>query len=179
MKTKQIIFLSILLIAIGIYFRLTAHPANFAPIGAIALFAGAYLPKKWAIILPLGSMFVTDLFLGWYEPVIMLAVYGCLAVSFFAGTLLKKQKNVFNIFAVSVFSAVFFFIVTNFFVWVASSWYPNTLNGLLLNYYLALPFFRNTLFSDVFYTFSLFGAYELVKYGIFQYSLKNIVSVKN
>jgi len=172
MKKNQIIILCVFLAALGIYLRLTPHPANFAPMGAIALFAGGYLPRKWAIILPLGIMFITDLFLGWYEPVVMLSVYACLAVSFLAGTLLKKQKNAFNVFGLAVFSAVLFFLVTNFAVWAASSWYPHTLNGFLLNYYLALPFFRNTLFSDIFYSVSLFGAYELVKYGVWQWNLK-------
>lgn len=166
MNKNQIIFLSIVLAVLGIYLRLTPHPANFAPIGAIALFAGAYLPKKWAVILPLGIMFITDLFLGLYEPMVMLSVYACLAVSFFAGQLLKQHKNAFNVFFLAIFSSVLFFVVTNFAVWAVSSWYPHTLNGLLLNYYLALPFFRNTLFSDIVYTISLFGAYELVKYSL-------------
>ena len=179
MKKNQIIFLSVLLAVIGIYLRLTPHPANFAPIGAIALFAGAYLPRKWAVILPLGILFITDLFLGWYEPMVMLSVYGCLAVSFFAGQILRKRKNFFNVFSLAVFSSILFFIVTNFAVWAASSWYPHTLNGLTLNYYLALPFFRNTLFSDIFYTLSLFGAYELVKYGVWQGNLKSASSARD
>lgn len=163
MKKNHLLILIVLLAVFGIYYRLTPHPANFAPIGAIALFAGAYLPKKWAIILPLGIMLVADFFLGWYEPAVMLAVYGCFACFALAGGLLKKNKNVFNIAWLAIFSAVFFFIVTNFAVWAASDWYAHNLSGLALNYYLALPFFRNTLFSDLFFSGVLFGAYEMVK----------------
>jgi len=46
-----------ILITLGIAARFLPHPANFAPIGAIAIFSGLYLPKKWALILPLAAMF--------------------------------------------------------------------------------------------------------------------------
>ena len=48
--------LPFLLIFIGVAMRLVPHPANFAPITAIALFGGMYLPKKDAFILPLAGL---------------------------------------------------------------------------------------------------------------------------
>ena len=65
-KNKNLIIISILLIILGFATRLLPHPANFAPITAIALFAGIYLPKRWAIILPLIAMFISDIFIGFY-----------------------------------------------------------------------------------------------------------------
>lgn len=59
----------------------------------------------------------------------------------------------------AVGSSVFFFVVTNFAVWLEGSLYPRTLVGLQQCFTLALPFFRNTLLSDLIYTASLFGLY--------------------
>ena len=162
-KNHLVVLIVIVLAAFGVYYRLTPHPANFAPISAIALFSGAYLPRKWAFALPIGIVFFTDLFLGFYEPAVMLSVYGCFAISALVGGLLKNNKNVFNIAWLAIFSSVLFFIVTNFAVWTVSQWYPHNFSGLALNYYLALPFFKNTLFSDLFFSGVLFGAYESVK----------------
>ncbi|MFA4818191.1 MAG: DUF6580 family putative transport protein, partial [Parcubacteria group bacterium] len=61
-------------------------------------------------------------------------------------------------------SSITFFLVTNFAVWAFFDWYPHTWAGLITNFTLALPFFRNTLLGDVFYTGVLFGAYELALY---------------
>ena len=69
------LLIPLLLIALGFIARLLPHPANFAPIGAIALFSGLYLPKRWAIILPLAIMLISDIFVGFYAWQIMLAVY--------------------------------------------------------------------------------------------------------
>ncbi|MDD2300415.1 MAG: hypothetical protein PHU69_12360, partial [Fermentimonas sp.] len=45
--------------------RLLPHPPNFAPIGAMALFGAAYFSKKyWAFIIPIASMWVSDLILN-------------------------------------------------------------------------------------------------------------------
>ena len=43
MKLKLVPFLFLI---IGILARFLPHPANFAPIAAIALFSARYLPKK-------------------------------------------------------------------------------------------------------------------------------------
>jgi energy-coupling factor transporter transmembrane protein EcfT len=59
---KLLIVLS--LVVFAVIFRLLPHPANFAPIAAIAIFGGAILPKKWALSLPLVAMIASDLFLG-------------------------------------------------------------------------------------------------------------------
>src|SRR3990170_1198086 len=67
---------------VSIAVRLLPHPPNFAPIAALALFAGVYAAKisRWYLLLPLAAMLVSDLFVGFYEPRTMAVVYG----SFFA-----------------------------------------------------------------------------------------------
>jgi hypothetical protein len=53
-----------ILIVFGFLMRLVPHVPNFAPIAAIALFAGAYLDKRIVPWVPLGIMIVSDLIIG-------------------------------------------------------------------------------------------------------------------
>src|SRR5262245_32453395 len=49
------------LTAIGAVFcRLAPHPPNAVPMGALALFAGACLPRKWAWLVPVAVFALTD-----------------------------------------------------------------------------------------------------------------------
>jgi hypothetical protein len=59
-------------------------------------------------------------------------------------------------------ASLVFFIVTNFGVWL-SGWYGYTLEGLSACYIAAIPFYRNQVLGDVFFTALLFGADYLVK----------------
>jgi hypothetical protein len=42
--------------------------------------------------------------------------------------------------------------------------YEKTMTGLVEAYYFAIPFFRNTLLGDFFYTGVLFGSYAFVRH---------------
>ena len=53
--------IALFLIVLGVFSRLIPHPSNFVAIGAIALFAGAKLPKRWAFIVPLSIYVLSDL----------------------------------------------------------------------------------------------------------------------
>ena len=134
---------------------------NFTPIGAMALFGGAYLDKRWAILLPLVAMFFSDLFIGFYSPIVMISVYGSFALTGLIGLWLRERKSPKNTLLAAVSSSVLFFLITNFAVWAGGS-YSRGLDGLLTSYVMALPFFRGTLFGDLFYTTVFFGGYELV-----------------
>jgi len=59
--------ITLLFIFIGAILRVIPHAPNFAPIAAIALFGGVYLPKKKALILPILAMLISDYFIGFYE----------------------------------------------------------------------------------------------------------------
>lgn len=68
MKDKYTpVVIAALLVAFGVMMRVLPHPANFAPIGAIAIFAGAVLPRKTALWIPLGAMVVSDAIIGFYS----------------------------------------------------------------------------------------------------------------
>ena len=138
------------------------HAWNFAPIIAIALFAGVYLGKNYAISLPIIAMLVGDFFIGFYDWRLGLAVYGSYMVIGLLGLVIKKHKCLETVIAGSIVAPVIFFIVTNWAVWQFSPWYAKSIAGLIQCYSLALPFFKNTLLGNLFYVFVLFGAYEAV-----------------
>jgi len=159
-QTKLII--SIILIGLGVASRILPHLWNFAPVAAIALFSGFYLGQRYALILPVVTMLIGDLFIGFYDWKLMLVVYGSFALIGLISSLIKKYKSVETVLASSILASVLFFLVTNWAVWQFSPWYTKSLNGLIQCYALALPFFRNTIFGDLFYVVVLFGAYETV-----------------
>jgi hypothetical protein len=142
--------------------RLLPHPPNFTPIGAIALFGGAHLRERWlAFIVPLAAMALSDLIIGWHQLVPL--VYGSFALTVVIGMWLRDRKTVWPITGAALASSVLFFILTNFGVWASGSMYPKTLPGLVAAYVAAIPFFRNTVTGDLFYTAVLFGGFGLLE----------------
>ena len=66
-KNKIILRFSVItvLILLAALSRLIPHPANFAPIGGMALFGAAYYSKRyWAFIIPIVTMWISDLILN-------------------------------------------------------------------------------------------------------------------
>src|SRR5215469_15693142 len=86
------------------FLRLLPHPPNVAPIAAMALFGGAYLDKKYALIIPLLAMFFSDLFLGFYKE--MSVVYGSFFLIGLLGLWLRNHKTPFNILSASLTSSL-------------------------------------------------------------------------
>jgi len=159
---KDIPALAIIFILFGAALRFAPHLPNFTPIAAMALFGGVYLNKKYAIILPLATMLISDYFIGFYDLKLMLGVYLGFAIIGVIGLLVRKNKNIFTVIGGTIFGSVVFFIITNFFVWAFYNWYAHTPSGLIRCFVMAVPFFRNTLLGDLFYVGVLFGAYELI-----------------
>ena len=161
---KFLFCFTVLLALLSFGARLLPHLPNFTPIGALALFAGAYLAKKhwWGLLLPLFIMFVSDLFIGFYDIKLMAVVYGSFLLYALIGKVLPKQ-NPMLVLGGALGGAVFFYLATNFAVWMFSPWYEKSVEGLILSYTLALPFFRATLFGDLFFTGVFFGAFEFAK----------------
>jgi hypothetical protein len=159
---NKIKLLPLLLILLGVAMRLVPHPANFAPITAIALFGGMYLPKKYAFILPLLAVFISDLFLGFDKTTIWF-VYGSFILSGLIGLYIRNHKAVSSIIAGTVFASVAFFLITNFAVWFNPvSSYTKDFKGLIDCYVAGIPFYRNTLLGDLFFTGLFVGGYEFV-----------------
>lgn len=172
---------SVILIAAAL--RLVPHSANFAPIAAIALFGGTYLNKRWAFIIPLAAMLISDYLILYINPFgqpmfnfshlypphalihgTTLAVYGSFIISGFIGLWLKKHKSAANIIGASLFCSIQFFLITNAAVWLQGLLYDKAPIGLLESYIAGIPFFRGTLAGDLFYTMIFFASYEFARF---------------
>ena len=172
--------MAIFFIISAIILRILPHLPNFAPIAAMALFGGTYLNKKYALLVPIAAMLISDRFIGFYNPWIMASVYGSFLLIGLIGMWLKNHKTVANIFGASLVGSILFFLVTNFAVWaVPGSMYLHNLPGLMQSYIMGLPFFRNTLMGDLFYMATMFGLYEIVLYLTVRRRKTCLVSSKN
>jgi len=174
MTKKKIILIALILVFVGVVGRLVPHLWNFTPIIAIGLFAGVYLGRRYMVVLPLIAMFISDIFLGFYDSTLMLTVYGSFALVGVFSYLIREKKNIKNIIFASVSASTLFFLITNFVIWKTTSFYDSSITGLYQSYTLALPFFRNMLTGDLVYTGVLFGIYEFAISGIPRLWLKQV-----
>ena len=149
-------------IVVAAVLRLVPHPANFTPIGAMALFSGAHLGRRGlAFAAPLGAMVLSDAVLGFYSG--FWITYVAVALIVAVGFLALARLSVLRIAGAAIASSVLFFLVSNFGTWAASGMYPRTLAGLSACYVAAVPFFQNTVSGDLFYTALLFGGFHLAE----------------
>ena len=171
--------LFVLLVLIGATFRVVFHYAydlpNFAPVAAISLFAGYYFRSAGlAMLVAPAIMLASDSLIGFYRWELMATVYGMLMLPVAARPLLKRVFRLdapravaaggsfLGLVGCSLAASIAFFLVTNLVVWCEGRYYSPDLAGLLRCYSQAIPFFRNTLLGDLFFSCSLFGAYTVV-----------------
>ena len=160
LKPRLAVLLS--MIAAAAVLRLLPHPANVTPIAAMALFGGAnFADKRLAFVVPLTALFASDLFLGLYSH--MEFVYASFALTACLGILLQMRKNVLTIAAAGAASALIFFVVADFGTWLNSALYPKTFAGFEACLVAAIPFLRNMVVGDLFYTALLFGGFALLE----------------
>jgi hypothetical protein len=137
--------------------RLIPHPSNFSPIAALALFGGAqFSSKRMAFFVPLAAMFLSDLMLGLHA--LIPVVYGSFALIVCLGFWVRRNQNVWRLGSAALLGAILFFVLTNLGVWLFGAFYLKSGAGLIECYVTAIPYFGNTLASDLLYTALLFGA---------------------
>lgn len=156
--------------------RLLPHPYNFTPIGAIALFGGAYFSRKlFAFIIPLGALLISDALIGFHDA--MYSVYGSFILIVVLGMGILKKVTIWRLMGSAILSSILFFLITNFAVWYGSpDFYPPTFAGLGTCYLAGIQFYQqnifgnlffNTVMGDLFYTSLLFGAYKILTSKVF------------
>ena len=147
-----------LLVSFGIAVRVgMQHIPNFAPVAAIALFAGYFMRNRvLAICTPLAIMLISDRLVdaGGYSLPLMMSVYGLLALPVLIGRPMrswiqlqqaqpsKALASILGLVGFSLLCSLIFFAGTNAMVWATSSWYEPTLAGLAKCYASAIRFFR-------------------------------------
>lgn len=177
-NTKQLAGSFILLIVIASLYRIMpGRPLGFSPLIAMAIFGGAVIKdKKFAFLLPLLAMFVSDslyqlLYIngvgnipGFYPGQLTnYILFGGLTVfGFFI-----KNLNIRRIAIASLSAPTVYFLISNFLVWASSSpdagWNrPKTFSGLMMCYSDGLPFYPWSLISTFVFSAILFGSFYLI-----------------
>ena len=162
-----LLVISLILVAAGS--RLLPHWPNFVPVGAMALFGAAALPKRWlAVIVPVLAFYLSDLALNntlyaeYYEgfhwgmnywttgAIVLMTVLGL-------GLLRNTKFSWARIGGAAVGATLVFFLVTNFGVWASGMMYPKSGAGLIAAYAAGLPFLLNSLLANLLFSGVLFG----------------------
>ena len=124
-SSKNIVWSFILLILVAALYRIIpGRPFGFAPQWAMAIYAGAVIrDRKWAFIMPVLSMFISDLLYqilyigglsdmpGFYEG--QWQNYLLFTLLVFVGLAVKKL-NVIQVVAASITAPTLYFLVSNF-----------------------------------------------------------------
>ena len=142
MKSNEIVSRAVLngalvvvLVALAIASRLAQtvspwFPPNFQAVAGTALFAGfVFRSRALALVVPFAAMWISDQMLGGYDRLVMIAVYGSLAVPVLFGTWLERRQSTGRIVGAAALSSVLFFLVTNLAVWCAGTRTPPRVLG--------------------------------------------------
>src|SRR5258708_16165091 len=109
-RPRTLVIMGIVLAAAAL--RLAPHPMNFAPIGALALFGGAYFSsKREALSIPLLSLILGDVVTGFHQLIPF--VYASFLVSVTIGFWLRRKRSAPRIAAPTLAGAIHFFFLTN------------------------------------------------------------------
>ena len=163
MQTKRTALIALGLITISVIGRIIPHPWNMTPVIGATIFAGVTLGKRWALAIPLVSMFVSDVFIGFYNWKFMVVVYGAMLIIGLAAYVSKDKKGTAIFLSRPLVASLFFFLTTNAAVCFFGTMYPHTGAGLIASYISGLPFFGRDLLGNLLYVSAFFGMYEFAK----------------
>jgi hypothetical protein len=153
------------LLAIVVRFLIPTHvlglPFHFVPLAASLLFFGAKMPRK-QLWIPLALFAASDVILTKFvyhyafraDTFVTWAWY---AVALAIGMLLSKNDKLIRVAGASLVASISFFVVSNLAVFFAWNMYPKSWAGLVECYTMALPFFRNTVVSDMVFALAFFS----------------------
>jgi hypothetical protein len=129
-----------------IFSRLIPHPPNFTPVIVFAIFLAT---ERYSFINVLMSFIISDeiLSLIYHYP-----QFGDWTVFTYSGMLIiilasKYFKNSSLILGLS--ATLFYWIWTNFGVWISSGMYAHNLQGLVACYEMAIPFLINNFMGTI------------------------------
>lgn len=180
-KSNLLVFI-LLIVAAALYRVWEGRPMGFAPQIAMALFAGSVSKnKRWAFLFPVLSMLVSDALyqvLYWQGMTPIKGFYSgqwgnylLIAAITIIGFYISRNKPG-QILAGSLAGAVFYFIISNFLVWIGGGLdinnlpYPKTFDGFISCYAAALPFFKWSLLATIAFNSIFFGCYYFLEKNI-------------
>ena len=160
MRTRNIV------LAVATVLHLLPRPFGVSPVGALALYAGAHGKRRTAWLLPLVPLSIAGLLHGLYDVTVMIFVFAGFSLSSLAGYgFLHRERSRGRYAGAVVTGALIFFAVSNFGMWAAGGYYPQTAAGLAACYINGLPYLAQAALADSVYCFVLFGLHRLSQDG--------------
>lgn len=141
---------------------------GFTPMGASLLFFGSHQPRK-RMWIPVAALMLSDVYLTvvkyhmqlpWDQALIWLWYAAMCLVGFF----IKDRIKPLYVGAAALTSAISFYVVSDFGVWLSGYvGYPKTLAGLVACYVAAIPFLEKMLASDFLFCAVFFSMPVLIE----------------
>src|SRR6516164_8702096 len=157
-----------LVFAVAVHTRFLPLPFSFAPVTAALLYFGARRPRRemWIPVAALAAagVYLSRSYYGYALSADLLVTWAWYAGMVLLGTMLAKHTSAVRVGAASLAGSVSFFAISNFAVWAVWNMYPKTASGLAACYVAGLPFFRNAVVSDLFFTAIFFAIGYLVSH---------------
>ena len=172
-RTAVLLLFIILIAAIRVVFNFNheiSPAANFSPLGAMALFGGAYFKRQWkAFAFPLSMLFISDFILhqtvfkaygngilynGWYW------VYGAFALMTLAGRWLMKDVTIKSFIISALVCVAIHWTITDIGVWYGSKIFSQNLKGYIDCLVVAVPYEWRFLAGTIVYGIIMFGVFE-------------------
>jgi len=177
MKHNNTIIAAILLMMFCAFARLIPHMPNFTPVESLTIFGAAYLSKKhWAFIISVVLLYFSDFIINntiarsffpdvqgivWFSSYMMYNFLAMAMIVIVSSKIISKV-TIKNVGVSILLASVIFFIITNFGAWAnEKSIYSNDFNGLMASFMAGIPFFRNSLLSNIVFTTVIFGSFEI------------------
>ena len=122
--------------------------------------------REWP--LPFLALLGTDIFLTRVSYGYPLSIDHAVTWIWYAAVMVLASGMLRNIqvpraLGASLIASVTFFLASNFAVWAEWNMYPKTWSGLVACYVAAVPFFRNSLVSELAFTALIFGLVRLAQ----------------
>lgn len=144
---------AIALIAFGVLGRMfLAEIPNIETVTAASLLAGCLIGGVYILIVPIAIMLLTDLYIG--NNWIFLFTWSGFIFIGVLGFLLRKRaestpKFLAMLTGAGVLGTVLYWTWTNIGFWLLMGIYPLTFEGLMLCFFMALPFLKLSLISTI------------------------------
>lgn len=143
-------------------FNIIPHAWHFTPLAASLLFFGARGSRRqmWipVVLLAATDVILTKVIYSYVLTWDHLVTWAWYAAIILLGTALREKSGFWRVVGAALASSVSFFVISNFAVWAAwPDMYPRSFTGLMMSYTAAIPFFRGTVESDLFFSIAMFN----------------------
>lgn len=152
-------------IVIAAVAKLLPHIANVSFIPGLALFIGARLSWRYAVIILFGLLIITDLCFGAIYDYPSFGIWSLFTYSGFlwvlcCGQQLSNYPKLTQYLQYIPLATISYWLWTNLGVWLFSHDYAYSIRGFITCYTLALPFLKNSIFADCVASLAIFGLYS-------------------